>query len=358
MHANPGSAGVVLIVASAALLSVACAEADHPSTASFADRFEAVDTIVLAEPDSAPVTGIRDFSPTEDGRFVLIDRARPEVRLYDSHGRLVHTVGRFGDGPGEFRNPMAAAVDRDGHLLVVDAESDLLTRFTPDMAYDTAFSMPGLVAYRIEVVRSGDLFASVLNEPTPPHDFYGALVGRDGTLERGFHAIDPRIWSVPYWSSFSYPQGAASDTIIVMGNNMFYPFRMYDAAGDLLREFGTPPPFWRDAAHPEPGAFMGVEGFARMEAWLSALTVVSSIGIYRDSAVVVVHAEPEPQPTDLYVKSDISLDIYDIGGTKLWEDIRVPGRVLRTGRFLYVLEKEPPDPWTVVKYRLRSGWAR
>jgi hypothetical protein len=124
---------------------------------------------------------------------------------------------------------MAAAVDSDGQLLVADSGSDLLTRFTADMAYDTAFPMPGLVAYRIEVVGSGDLFASVLNEPTPPHDFYGALVGRDGSLKRGFHDIDPRIWSVPYWSSFSGPQGAASDTLIVMGNNMFYPFRMYDA---------------------------------------------------------------------------------------------------------------------------------
>jgi hypothetical protein len=95
-----------------------------------------------------------------------------------------------------------------------------------------------------------------------------------------------------------------------------------------------------------------------MQEYLSALAVVSSVGIYRDSAVVVVHARPEPQPTDISAKSDISLDIYDIGGTKLWEDIRVPGRVLRTGRFLYVLEREPPDPWTVVMYRLRSGWAR
>ena len=357
MHARLRSAPGLIVMAIAAL-TAGCNDSGRVPTAAFDDLFDPADTVMLAEPDSAPITGIRDFVPTEDGRFVMIDRARPEVRLYDSNGQLMRTVGRFGDGPGEFRRPLAAATSRDGQLFIADSQTHLITRFNGDMAYDTAFAMPGLSISRMDFTRDGTLFTVVLNDPNSSHDFFGALLGIDGALKAGFHAIDPRIWSVPYWPSFSGPRGAASDTIIVMGNNMFYPFQVYNASGDLVREFGDPPPFWRDAAHPEPGAFIGVEGRERLQTWLTDHTTISSVGIYRDSAVVVVHAQPQPQPTDIYASSDISLDIYDIGGTKLWEDIRVPGRVLRTGRFLYVLEKEPPDPWTVVKYRLRSGWAR
>ena len=35
-------------------------------------------------------------------------------------GKVVCTIGRQGSGPGEFKNPLAVAVDGDGNVLVAD----------------------------------------------------------------------------------------------------------------------------------------------------------------------------------------------------------------------------------------------
>ena len=35
-------------------------------------------------------------------------------------GKVVRTIGRQGSGPGEFKNPLAVAVDGDGNVLVAD----------------------------------------------------------------------------------------------------------------------------------------------------------------------------------------------------------------------------------------------
>ncbi|HSH44751.1 MAG TPA: hypothetical protein VK966_02790, partial [Longimicrobiales bacterium] len=142
-------------------------------------------------------------------------------------------------------------------------------------------------------------------------------------------------------------------------NRFFYPLHLYDADGRHLRDFGEPPPSWRPPGRPERGAFIGLEGWDRLEEWLHAMTVISSVAIYRDSAILVVHAEPEPQPTSIYAQTDTLLDVYSIEGEKLLEDVPVPGRVLEAKDYLYVLEAEPPAGWVVGVYRLRTeslGW--
>ena len=35
-------------------------------------------------------------------------------------GKVVRTIGRQGSGPGEFKNPLAVALDGDGNVLVAD----------------------------------------------------------------------------------------------------------------------------------------------------------------------------------------------------------------------------------------------
>jgi hypothetical protein len=47
----------------------------------------------------------------QDDRIYILDRAIPALRVYADDGRHLFDVGRAGDGPGEFREPMSLAVD-------------------------------------------------------------------------------------------------------------------------------------------------------------------------------------------------------------------------------------------------------
>jgi len=54
------------------------------------------------------------------GRIYVLDRQSQEVRVFDSAGAFMRTIGRQGAGPGEFRGANGLALDRDGRLWVTD----------------------------------------------------------------------------------------------------------------------------------------------------------------------------------------------------------------------------------------------
>lgn len=60
------------------------------------------------------------YSP--DGDILVIDRLKHTVFVYTPDGEFVRTIGREGEGPGEFRLPSGLAFYSDGSLLIGDAD--------------------------------------------------------------------------------------------------------------------------------------------------------------------------------------------------------------------------------------------
>lgn len=67
---------------------------------------EARQTLRLGHPERE-FAHIADVAELPDGRFAVLDRRERRVWIYDVTGSLVRSFGREGDGPGEFRNPLA-----------------------------------------------------------------------------------------------------------------------------------------------------------------------------------------------------------------------------------------------------------
>src|SRR5688572_11683013 len=55
-----------------------------------------------------------------DGRLMIADRSDNSVRVLDATGKLLQSVGRSGDGPGEFRSMIWAGRCGPDSLLVWD----------------------------------------------------------------------------------------------------------------------------------------------------------------------------------------------------------------------------------------------
>ena len=64
------------------------------------------------------------------GRLYVEDRAPPGIKVFDRSGAYIRTIGREGDGPGEYSSPIMAI--HDAHLIVQDPN---LARLT---IYDTS----------------------------------------------------------------------------------------------------------------------------------------------------------------------------------------------------------------------------
>lgn len=88
------------------------------------------------------------FGPTNlaldpHGRLYVSDIRAFRVQLYDADGQFIRTVGRHGDGLGEFARPKGIAVDREGRLYVVDAASQLIQIFDEEGRLLLYFGEPG-----------------------------------------------------------------------------------------------------------------------------------------------------------------------------------------------------------------------
>lgn len=68
----------------------------------------------------------------DHGTIVIVDRQNASVRLFNADGRLLRSMDRQGDGPGEFRRPELLAVGPDGTLGVWDGLRRRLLLFDRD----------------------------------------------------------------------------------------------------------------------------------------------------------------------------------------------------------------------------------
>lgn len=54
------------------------------------------------------------------GRLHVFDMQAANIVVLDQDGGLQHTIGRRGEGPGEFKNALSFAVNPDGQVVVAD----------------------------------------------------------------------------------------------------------------------------------------------------------------------------------------------------------------------------------------------
>lgn len=69
------------------------------------------------------------------GTIAVVNSGTAEVRFFDRSGRLIATVGREGDGPEEFREPVRVEQVDGDTIVVLDRELRRLTVLAPDLRY-------------------------------------------------------------------------------------------------------------------------------------------------------------------------------------------------------------------------------
>lgn len=134
-----------------------------------------------------------------DGLVYVLDTQLCQVNVYDEAGKLVRTLFREGEGPGEVRRPRDLVLLPDGSVGVVQefpgtivrvaADGTPLESFTPRDGDATA---GGFIAMTAAEQRGGTfLVAGVRIRPgerdgTQERTMYLASVGADGQLDRRF----------------------------------------------------------------------------------------------------------------------------------------------------------------------------
>ncbi|MEX2526536.1 MAG: hypothetical protein WEA09_02765 [Gemmatimonadota bacterium] len=118
-------------------LWMGCAPGDSDAPESQAPVFHPTFLTILEETPSTPHLAFGEVGGIvlqADGTLAILDRMAAEVRVVDMEGRLVRTVGRRGQGPGEFSGELTLGLlaTPDDGLALPDLDRGVVVIFRPD----------------------------------------------------------------------------------------------------------------------------------------------------------------------------------------------------------------------------------
>jgi hypothetical protein len=85
---------------------------------------------------------IAEFLHDADGNIYLLDGQLSEIQVFDPQGELLRTIGRQGEGPGEFQNGADMFWGPNGQIGVVQAWPGKIVMITPDGDPGATFALP------------------------------------------------------------------------------------------------------------------------------------------------------------------------------------------------------------------------
>ena len=76
-----------------------------------------------------------NFNTDNEGNFYVVDSGNHRIQKYDPEGKYLLTIGREGQGPGEFRAFSLPRFDKDNHLYITDGSNRRISFFDKDGQY-------------------------------------------------------------------------------------------------------------------------------------------------------------------------------------------------------------------------------
>lgn len=96
------------------------------------------------EPGPAEFSEINSILVDRRGQLWATDKSAQDIRVFDSTGRFVRTVGRRGSGPGEFVGATGMIQGTDGTIWVQDPQNVRLSGFDHDGRFTAQVSAPSM----------------------------------------------------------------------------------------------------------------------------------------------------------------------------------------------------------------------
>lgn len=144
---------------------------------------------------------IRGVSQLRDGTLVVANQGSHELRFYGADGGFLQSVGREGEGPGEFRSIADLWVMAGDTLVVWDQRTLRLQHFTPDGAFVRATSMSTSPSVAFPwtpspqaVLENGRVAAFFRSRPRPTNDDPANGIPERPPLLVALYRIDVGAW--------------------------------------------------------------------------------------------------------------------------------------------------------------------
>lgn len=214
---------------------------------------EVVATYPDPEAGDVPTPGQLSALALTDDHLYVTDPMAARVHRFARDGGYLNSLGRKGEGPGEFRQPAEVEVGPDGDVWVIDPPSARVTRFRPDGTVVSMHPAPNPVTMDFALF-PGERFVV----PTPRRDRLLAIVGPEDEIAELAPAPDapPALRSLPPRKRFGFraaflESDTADGSVYLVLNREDYgvwDLRLDEESGSITRPGDLAVPGWLDGA--------------------------------------------------------------------------------------------------------------
>lgn len=98
---------------------------------------------------------ISDIEIDDKGNVYLLDSQLAEVKIYTNDGEFIRSIGREGEGPGEFRRPSSLFFTKDGNVGVIQTIPAKIAILTPEGEPVGDYPLPVPEDQGFQLIRDG-----------------------------------------------------------------------------------------------------------------------------------------------------------------------------------------------------------
>jgi len=97
----------------------------------------------------------RDIVLDSAGNMFILDSGNNRIQMLNPEGIFIKTIGRRGQGPGEFQFPYSVAIDSQDYLYVFDSVNLRIQVFTPEGKQEKTIKFKTYAQNQIRLLKSG-----------------------------------------------------------------------------------------------------------------------------------------------------------------------------------------------------------
>jgi hypothetical protein len=173
---------------------------------------------------------VKDITTDSAGNIYACDFKEQRIQVYDKTGKYIRTIGRKGQGPGEFQRPVAVRIDGEGNIFILDDISHRVSSFKQNGKFKTSFQFKRLSSHDLEIDSNGYIFLhhslyGTKDERYPPpiiseYDLKGNIIQQYGKPKL---ILEKDVYGRPYYASNSFSKQYNSDLLV----SFSYPYLIH-----------------------------------------------------------------------------------------------------------------------------------
>jgi hypothetical protein len=186
-------------------------------------------------------TFIRDIEVDDEENILVLDYRDCRIQKYDKDGKYLQTIGRKGEGPGEFQRPSRTYLAPDGKLFVNELRK--LHMFDENLTFEKSVILKSSL-FSFGVTNEGHIMGYMRSRTDEGATIDIALINLEGTRTKTIASYPDQsvtiqrgnimIGGTPPYSSglFFYPVDENSG---IYGFSADYKLFVTDASGKIIR---------------------------------------------------------------------------------------------------------------------------